>query len=57
MRIYWRGDDGQPVFASATTVAVHPQFVRDAVQTRRKSIDLGLVRRGAAGEGQQDVGR
>lgn len=44
MRIHWRGDGGEPVMRGAATVAVHPEFVRDAVRSRKRSIDLALVR-------------
>lgn len=44
LRIYWRGENGDPVIKGASAVSVHPNFVRDAVQRRQRSIDLGLVR-------------
>ncbi len=44
MRVYWPGEGGQPVMRGATSVAIHPNYVADAVQKRKRSIDLGLVR-------------
>ncbi|MBN9061317.1 MAG: hypothetical protein BGP06_15270 [Rhizobiales bacterium 65-9] len=43
MRVHWR-EGGQPAFASPASATAHPEFSRDAVRTRRRSIDLGLVR-------------
>jgi secreted trypsin-like serine protease len=43
-RVHWRGDDGQPVLIAPAAKAVHPEYVANAVATRRRSIDLALLR-------------
>jgi hypothetical protein len=43
-RVHWRGDDGQPVLIVPAATAVHPGYVASAVETRRRSIDLALMR-------------
>lgn len=37
-------ENGQPVLLTPAASAVHPLYVKDAVQRRRQSIDLALVR-------------
>ena len=43
-RVHWRDAAGQPVLKEVSAVALHPGFVKNAVATRKKSIDLALVR-------------
>ena len=43
-RVHWRGDDGQPVLIVPAAKAVHREYVANAVATRRRSIDLALLR-------------
>lgn len=44
LRIHWRDGDGQPVLLEPASVSRHPEFRADAVSSRRRSIDLALVR-------------
>ena len=43
-RVHWRGDDGAPVLIAPAAKAVHPGYDADAVEARRRSIDLALIR-------------
>jgi hypothetical protein len=43
-RIHWKDAAGQPVLVSPKAIALHPQFDKGAVQGRRKSVDMALVR-------------
>lgn len=43
-RAHYRAADGTPVLLEVAAKTVHPQYDADAVATRRRSIDLALVR-------------
>ncbi len=43
-RVHFRDEDGTPILLEIAGKAVHPQFDADAIRTRRRSIDLALVR-------------
>lgn len=43
-RVHYRGDDGAPVLLQPRARAVHPGYDRGAIQGRRRSVDLALVR-------------
>lgn len=43
-RVHFRGDGGEPVLIAPATIAVHPGYDPEAVKTRKRSIDLALVR-------------
>ncbi len=43
-RVHWRGDDGAPVLVAPAAKAMHPGYAADAVEARRRSIDLALIR-------------
>jgi S1-C subfamily serine protease len=43
-RVHWKGDDGAPVLLEPAAIAIHPGFDAKAIATRRRSIDLALVR-------------
>jgi hypothetical protein len=43
MRVHWR-EGGEPVLVPPAAVELHPEFVAGAIQSRRRSIDLALVR-------------
>jgi len=43
-RAHYRAADGTPVLLEIVAKSVHPQFDADAIATRRRSIDLALVR-------------
>jgi hypothetical protein len=43
-RVHWKDATGQPVLVPPKAIAVHPQFDKGAVQGRRKSVDMALVR-------------
>jgi hypothetical protein len=43
-RAHFRAQDGAPVLVEIAARAVHPQFDSSAIETRRRSIDLALVR-------------
>lgn len=43
LRLHWR-DGGEPVLIAPAAIALHPQYEAKAVSTRRRSIDLALVR-------------
>jgi hypothetical protein len=43
-RAHYRAADGTPVLLEIAAKAVHPQYDADAITTRRRSIDLALVR-------------
>ena len=44
LRIHWRGGDGQPVLIEPAAVSRHPEFRADSISSRRRSIDLALIR-------------
>jgi hypothetical protein len=43
-RAHYRAADGTPVLLEIAAKALHPQYDADAIATRRRSIDLALVR-------------
>ncbi|KPQ10020.1 MAG: gene transfer agent trypsin-like serine protease [Saliniramus fredricksonii] len=43
-RVHFRDADGRPVLLEIGETVVHPQFDPDAIRTRRRSIDLALIR-------------
>jgi len=43
LRIHWR-EAGEPVLIAPTAVALHPEFDAGAIRSRRRSIDLALVK-------------
>jgi hypothetical protein len=43
-RAHYRAVDGTPVLLEIAAKALHPQYDADAIATRRRSIDLALVR-------------
>jgi secreted trypsin-like serine protease len=43
-RVHWRGDDAQPVLIAPAAKDIHPGYVANAIATRRRSIDLALLR-------------
>ena len=43
-RVHWKGADGSPVLVAPSAVARHPGYSAGAETTRRRSIDLALVR-------------
>ena len=43
-RAHYRAADGTPVLLEIAAKAVHPEYDADAIATRRRSIDLALVR-------------
>ncbi|MCU4182241.1 S1 family peptidase [Bosea sp. BH3] len=43
LRVHWR-ESGEPVLVAPAAVALHPEFDAGAIQSRRRSIDLALVR-------------
>lgn len=43
-RVHYRGDDGAPVLITPADQALHPGFQARAVETRRRSVDLALLR-------------
>lgn len=43
-RVHFRDDDGTPVLLEIAETLVHPQYDPDAIRTRRRSIDLALIR-------------
>jgi hypothetical protein len=43
-RVHYRGDDGAPVLITPAAKALHPGFDAKAIETRRRSIDLALIR-------------
>jgi hypothetical protein len=42
-RVHFRGENGQPVLVPPKAKAVHPSYDANAIETRRRSIDLALV--------------
>ena len=44
VRVFYRDAANAPAFLAPRAVAVHPGYVKGAEQSRRKSIDLALVR-------------
>jgi hypothetical protein len=43
-RVHWRDEAGEPVLVAPAAVAIHAGYEAQAVKTRRRSIDLALVR-------------
>src|SRR5690606_31139132 len=43
-RVHFRDEAGEPVLITPAAKAVHPGYDAKAVETRRRSIDLALVR-------------
>jgi hypothetical protein len=43
-RVHFRDETGQPTFIEPTDKAVHPGFDAKAIEARRRSIDLALLR-------------
>ena len=43
MRVHWR-EGGEPVLVPPAAVELHPEFDAGAIQSRRRSVDLALVR-------------
>lgn len=43
-RAHFRADDGTPVLLEIAEIVVHPEYDADAIRSRRRSIDLALVR-------------
>ncbi|WP_372426728.1 S1 family peptidase [Salinarimonas chemoclinalis] len=43
-RAHWRDASGAPVLAEIAAIAVHPGYDATAIEARRRSIDLALVR-------------
>ncbi|MCG6122779.1 MAG: S1 family peptidase [Microvirga sp.] len=43
-RAHFRADDGTPVLLEVADILVHPEYDADAIRTRRRSIDLALLR-------------
>ena len=56
-RVHFRGDDGAPVLIAPTAKAVHPGYDAGAVEARRRSIDLALLRLPAALPGRFETAR
>ena len=44
VRVYWKSGSGEPILVEPAAVRRHPGFVADAVASRRRSVDLALVR-------------
>ena len=43
LRIHWR-EAGEPILIAPATVSLHPEFDAGAIRSRRRSIDLALIR-------------
>lgn len=43
-RVHWRGEDGAPELVEPAAKAIHPGYDAKAVEARRRSIDLALIR-------------
>ncbi|TDR88955.1 S1 family peptidase [Enterovirga rhinocerotis] len=43
-RVHYRGPGGEPVLAEPAEIAVHQGYVRGAERSRRRSVDLALIR-------------
>lgn len=43
LRIHWR-EAGEPVLIAPASISLHPEFDAKAIQNRRRSIDLALIR-------------
>lgn len=43
LRVHWR-EGGEPVLVTPATISLHPEFNAQAVSTRRRSVDLALLR-------------
>lgn len=43
-RAHFRAADGSPVLLELAEIVVHPEYDEDAIRTRRRSIDLALLR-------------
>jgi S1-C subfamily serine protease len=44
IRLHWRETNGDPALVAPATVAIHPGFRADAIETRQRSIDMALIR-------------
>lgn len=43
LRVHWR-DAGEPVLVAPASVSLHPEFDAGAIRSRKRSIDLALIR-------------
>jgi hypothetical protein len=43
-RVHYKDADGEPVLIAPTAIVVHPGFDKGAIEGRRRSVDLALVR-------------
>jgi hypothetical protein len=43
-RVHFRDEDDTPILLEIAAKAVHPQYDPDAIRTRRRSVDLALIR-------------
>ncbi|HEX8167787.1 MAG TPA: trypsin-like serine protease [Beijerinckiaceae bacterium] len=43
-RVHWKGEDGTPELVEPAAIAVHPGYDPKAVETRRRSVDLALIK-------------
>jgi len=43
-RVHWRGENGRPELVTPAAKAVHPGYDAKAVEARRRSIDLALIK-------------
>ncbi|MBN9450613.1 MAG: trypsin-like serine protease [Bosea sp.] len=43
LRVHWR-EGGEPVLVTPASVALHPEFDAGAIRSRRRTIDLALIR-------------
>lgn len=44
LRVHWKDGNGEPVLIAPASVSFHPEFDAKAIATRRRSIDLALLR-------------
>ncbi|RDJ22998.1 S1 family peptidase [Bosea caraganae] len=44
LRVHWKDGSGEPVLIAPTNVSFHPEFDAKAITTRRRSVDLALLR-------------
>jgi hypothetical protein len=44
LRIHWKDGSGEPILLPPATVSFHPEFDAKAISTRRRSVDLALLR-------------
>jgi len=42
-RVHWRAPDSTPILVEPKSISVHPSFVRNAIGTRNRSVDLAIV--------------